>query len=340
VLGVLLVGAVAGAGATVLLDDAWREDVTAGGDVARLVPESGPVTLALAGDVRPGQGLAGMLDSPDPVEGLAALFDGADLVVAQLAAALVDEPPSDPGEAAWAPSGVLDALAGAGVDVLSMATDRGLDLGLDGLSRTLGVAEGRPVSVVGIGEDEDAAYAPVVRQLGGQTVAVIAATQLLAADRIASDTARPGIAGIASAKRVDRLVTEVRAASDVADVVVVIVHWGDPGATCPSVGQQELAAALVGAGADVVAGGGAGAVQGAGRLDGAVVGYGLGTLADDGSQEAGALLVRVEDGEVVAYDWAPARMSAAGVAEPLAGAEAEAAVAEWESRRDCTGLEP
>lgn len=333
-------GAVAGSGATVLLDDAWRQDVSAGGDVARLVPEAGPVTIALAGDVRPGGGLAALLDSPGAVEGLAGLFTGADLVAAQLAAALVDEPPADPGEAAWAPSGVLDALAGAGVDVVSVATDRGLDLGLDGLPGTLGAADGRRVSLVGLGLDEDAAYAPVVRQLGGQTVAVVGATQLLAADRIATDTARPGVAGLASAKRVDRLVAEVRAAGEVADVVIVLVHWGDPGATCPSIGQQELATALVGAGADVVAGGGAGAVQGAGLLDGAVVAYGLGALAGDGSQETGALTVRLEGGEVVAYGWTPARLSAEGVAEPLAGAESEAATADWESRRDCTGLEP
>jgi len=338
VLAVLAVGVAVGAGVSILTDPDDGEVAAVGDATARLVPRPGPITIALGGEIRAGGALGGRLyGGQDPVGPFADVLADADLAVAGLSAAVVDEAPADPGDAAWVPASALDGLEAAGIDVVSLSNDRSLDLGPDGRDRTLALVADRRMAVVGIGADEDAAYAPAVRTVGGVTVAVVAATQELDPARIADDTAGPGTPGVASAKRVDRLVAEVEAASGRADVVVVYVHWGEAGQRCPSIGQRELAAALVDAGADVVAGPGAGRVQGAGRLGPAIVAYGLGTLVADGAEEGGALAVDVEDGEITMWRWLPGRV-AQGVTEPVDVDDALAA--DLADRQACAALGP
>lgn len=344
VLGVLLVGAALGAGGSLLLEERPGDVRTGRGDgsgsaTAGQRPERGPITLALVGDVAGGVALADRLAGPpeELVGPLAGVLQDAHLVVAGVDAPIVGEPGTT--DVPFAPPSILGALAASGVDVVSVASDRSLDLGTEGLYQTLGADEGLGM-LVGIGADEARAYRPFVRRVGGHTVAVIAATQVLDADRIASDTAGPEQAGVASAKRVDRLVAEVESVRAEADTVVVYLHWGDPGETCPSPGQQELAAALVAAGADVVAGPGSGRVQGAGRSGSAAVAYGVGRLlGDPADTESGVLLVRIDGREVLDVGWVPARLQD-GAPVTLDGTDAEAAVAEWESRRACTDLTP
>ena len=338
-IGVLLLGAAIGVGGWALwADRSSTVDVDADGGTttgtAALVPAPGPITIALAGDVTAaGQLVDRLVASPERFVGpLADALGAADLAVVNLDTALG-------GEAA--PPAVLGALAAAGIDVVSAANDRSLDLGAGPLLDVV-AADPAAGSVIGVGADEAAAYRPFVRDVGGHTVAVIAATQVLDPDRIATDTAGPGQPGVASAKRVDRLVAEVEAAREAADTVVVFLHWGTPGETCPNPSQQELAAALVAAGADVVAGAGASRVQGAGRLGDAAVSYGLGSVLVDvpEDRETGVLLVRIQGREVLGIDWVPGRIGDDGVAFPLAGDEGAAATALWAERRSCTDLAP
>lgn len=349
--GTLVLGVVLGAGGSLLLEDAPTRVDTATGDggaadgvdgTATLEPAAGPVTIAFVGDVRADGSLAARLaESPDGFVGsFAEVLRDADLAVASLDTVIATG--AGPDGVAAAPPTLLDALAASGIDVVSAANEHALDLGPEGLTEMLAARQARGDGmVIGVGADEGEAYAPFVRDVGGHTVAVIAATQVLDAEDIAAATAGPGTAGVASAKRVDRLVAEVEAARAAADTVVVLLHWGIEGETCPSPGQQELAAALVEAGADVVTGAGAEWTQGTGRLGDALVGYGLGTFLVDGREadETGVLVVEIDDRRVVDYRWVPGRL-AGGVPQPLTGADAGTAVTNWEFRRTCTDLTP
>lgn len=335
-LAVGALGAAVGAGGWWAVEG--DEDVRAAGDGAAVLRPSGsPVTIALAGELSPGFSLGRLVDPPGFPAGFPALLGEADLAVVDLSAAVVRQPPVDPGPAAWVPAGALDVLEAAGVDVVSLANDRAVDLGPAALADALATRDGRRLVLAGIGVDEAEAYRPVVREVGGVDVAVIAATQQLVPERIATDTAGPTQAGVASAKRLDRLVAEVAAAAAQADVVVAYLHWGEPDQACPSAGQLELASALVAAGADVVAGTGSGTVQGAGTLDGAVVAYGLGALVGDGATEGGALVVEVDDGGVTGWRYEHAGI-VEGVAQPAPPDDARAA--ELAARRECALLAP
>jgi poly-gamma-glutamate synthesis protein (capsule biosynthesis protein) len=217
-----------------------------------------------------------------------------------------------------------------------------MDFGVTGLVDSLDAAAVRGLPLVGAGTDEESAYAPHVAEVNGQRIAVVGATQVLDDYAIPTWTAGPSQPGLASAKRVDRLVEEVRRARVDADTVVVYVHWGIERETCPSPAQQELAQALVDAGADVVVGAHTHRLQGAGRLDGALVAYGLGNFVFYSSSgpgtHSGVLLVTVRGRDVESYEWIPAVLLN-GLPVALPGEAYNEARADWDDLRDCTGLD-
>lgn len=303
------------------------------------------VTIAFAGDSYFEGVLRNRLDAdPATVVGpFADLLRSADLAVINLETAIaVGGTRADKQFAFRAPPSAVDALRAAGVDAASMANNHGLDYGADGLAETLAVKRAQPEGfLVGIGGDEDEAYAPYSTEVRGQRIAVIAATQVLDSNLISAWTATADQAGLASAKRVDRLVQEVASARATHDTVVVFLHWGVEKMTCPTADQQTLARALVDAGADIVVGGHAHRLQGGGRLGDAVVHYGLGNfLFKENSAEGartGVLTVTVTGRRIDGYRWTPGRITGS-VPAPLAGEEAATELARWEGLRGCTGL--
>ena len=179
----------------------------------------------------------------------------------------------------------------------------------------------------------------------GQRIAVFAATDVLDDWLVQPWTATDAQPGLASSKdtALTRLIAGIGAVRPTVDTVVVYLHWGAEGATCPTARQQELARALVGAGVDVLVGSHAHRVMTAGRLDGALVDYGLGNFAfynESGlSGVTGILRVTVTGRDVDAYEWLPARIRG-GIPQLLTGSAAAADVAGFASRRACAGLSP
>ena len=301
------------------------------------------MTLAFAGDVHAEGGSGDALRDGLPT--VRDALSAADVTVVNLETAVTDRgTPADKQFAFRAPPSTMAALRDAGVDVVSLANNHGLDYGREGLTDTLEAARSAGLPLVGLGEDEDAAYAPHVVEVKGQRIAVLGATQVLDGQFVDAWTARGDEPGMASAKRVERLLDEVRRARSDADTVVVHLHWGEERNPCPLPRQQELAQQLVDAGADVVVGGHAHVLLGGGMLGDAYVDYGLGNFVFSGRRteetlRSGILTLTVRGRQVEASSWAPAVLRS-GVPHLLEGEQAEAAVADKERRRDCTDLEP
>jgi poly-gamma-glutamate capsule biosynthesis protein CapA/YwtB (metallophosphatase superfamily) len=305
-----------------------------------------PVVLAFGGDVHFEGPLEGRLagDARHALAPIAPVLSSADIAVVNLETAVTNGgTPASKDFTFRAPATAFAALRGAGVDVASLANNHGLDYGLAGLRDSLAAAKRYRFPVVGIGLDDTQAYRPFRRTVNGQRIAIIGATQVLDDELISAWTAGPGKPGLASAKDVPRLVRAVRAARATSDTVVVFLHWGVELQQCPSRDQRALAKQLVAAGADIVVGGHAHRVQGAGRMGGALVDYGLGNFVWYGTSElstqTGVLVVTVESRHVLGYRWVPARI-VDGVPRPLTGAERGRELANWRSLRGCTGLKP
>lgn len=277
----------------------------AGGDGDNADPAAAPVrpaeqiTLAFAGDIHFENHLAPLADYPDSLAELRTSLGAADLSMANLETALTQGGSPVPGKPfTWrAHAGALDAVAGAGVDVVSMANNHAVDYGDVGLADTLAAIEQSPIPVVGIGRDAAEAYAPEIFEVRGVKVAFVSASQVVE-ETTSYYAAGPGTPGIASALPRNRILQSVREARQEADVVVAYMHWGLEGLTCP--GDEAIAAArdLEAAGADVILGDHAHRVNGAGWVGDSYVHFGLGNfvyyLNTEPAGHTGVLTVTVD----------------------------------------------
>ena len=241
-----------------------------------------------------------------------------------------------------APAAALDAVKGAGVDVVTMANNHAVDYGARGFADTLAARDASPVPVVGIGTNERDALRPAVLQARGRRVAVLAATQV-PEWTTASWRAGRDHPGVAVALRPARLAEAVRKARRSADLVVVYLHWGTDYTSCPNPLQRSTARALADAGADVVVGTHAHHVQGAGWLGRTYVGYGLGNFVwwrrnNEVESRSGVLTLTVRGRRVVGQRWTPMRVSKDGVPRVPAARESERLLRAWQRSRACTGL--
>ncbi len=304
-----------------------------------------PVVLAFGGDVH----FEGILETrlaakpPRVLAPIAPVLSRADIAVVNLETAVTTRGTPQPKQYVFrAPPTAFDALRGGGVDVASMANNHGLDYGDVGLRDSLAAASRYRFPVIGIGRDGKRAYAPYRTTVKGQRIAILGATQVLDDHLIGAWTAGPGKPGLASAKDVPRLLQEVHRARRTADTVVVFLHWGRERERCPTTGQRKLSRQLVAAGADVVVGGHAHRLLGAGRMGKALVSYGLGNFVwystSELSVQTGVLFVTVTGRRIDGYEWVPARI-VDGVPRPLAGNDRREELASWRSLRGCTGLE-
>jgi poly-gamma-glutamate capsule biosynthesis protein CapA/YwtB (metallophosphatase superfamily) len=152
-----------------------------------------------------------------------------------------------------APPVAADRLAEMGVSCVTLANNHALDFGPEALRDTLDHLRAAGVAAVGAGPDEAAALAPVVLEVGGMRVRVVAVS-----DHPSSCAAGVGRSGIAFADLAGAPVPPwLRTASAPdrdADAVIVAPHWGPNMRAAPVPHVRRAAAALEAAGATLVAG--------------------------------------------------------------------------------------
>ena len=211
---------------------------------------------------------------------LRALIAGADLALANLEAAAVDNPTM------WrlAPdfrfslsfSGdprLLDGLRNTGFDFLSLANNHIHNAGAAGIRDTRRALEDLGIGLAGAGPNIGLARRPAALEAAGQRVVVLPCATI---GRMAL-TDRAGAASCSGSWLTERI---AHAASQ-GSVIVVFPHWGREYRATPSASQRALAERWVAAGADVVFGAHphwAGAIE---AIDDGLVFYSLGNLAFD-----------------------------------------------------------
>ncbi|MEU8821732.1 CapA family protein [Actinoplanes sp. NPDC048796] len=304
------------------------------------------VTLAFGGDVHFEPAVARLLTSPGSAFGAA----GAPLRAADLALVNLETPITGRGEPQAkryvfrAPTKGAEELSAAGIDAVSLANNHSMDFGRTGLADTIAAVGAVRVGAFGAGRDVDEAFRPWRAEVRGVRIAVFGFSQV---DDLAADwAAGPGRAGIALAADTDRAVRAVAAARADSDLVIVMPHGGTEGDPCPTRRQQEFARRMIEAGADIIVGAHAHVLQGAGRLGGGYVAYGLGNLLwyspglfPPFSARAGVLTLTVRDRTVVRSELTPTVRSGSGRPEVLTGWRAAMARQNFTDLRDCAGLE-
>lgn len=307
---------------------------------------AGEFTIAFAGDVHFMDRVAARLaDNPATVFGeAAAVLRKADITMVNLETAITTGGvPQDKAFHFRAPPVALTALREAGIDVATMANNHGADYGEEGIADSLAAIKSSHFPVIGIGKDNDAAFAPYTRTVNGAKVAILAADQVQDETTLRLFSAGPGKPGVANAFS-PQLPAAVRALKAQGYTVVVYLHWGTEHVTCPNDNQRSIAEELAQAGATAVVGTHAHELQGAGwRSDGVYVAYGLGNYlwfagAGDDSPDNGVLTLTFRGGKVVADNFQPAHLDGRGVPVPATGTTKERIETEWTQARQCADL--
>ena len=183
------------------------------------------VELIAVGDVMPGRGLAGRPGLFDRVVGE---LQGADLAIGNLEGVMAIDPSTSLLPSLYLPPGTAASLVEAGFDLLSLANNHTLDAGPQGLIETA-----RRLQAAGVQPLESAR--PVVREIDGLKIAFLAWNEI------------PSARGAG-------LLAALGAVRPSADIVIILVHWGQEYQRHPNQAQRELAGELLAAGADIVLG--------------------------------------------------------------------------------------
>ena len=184
--------------------------------------------------------------------GLDGLFERDDLTVINMECAVSDlgSPLPKAFNFRCDPDALPAALA-AGVEVANLANNHGMDFGRAALVDSVENLRASGIAPVGAGTNYDEAYAPALLEIKGWTIAVLGFGGVLN-DRgwLATDER----AGIASGDDTEDMVAAVERAAEVADLIIVTVHWGRELDRQPRADDLARAEAMVAAGADIIFG--------------------------------------------------------------------------------------
>ena len=191
-----------------------------------------------------------------------------------------------------------------------MANNHVLDYGRVGLADTMAAARAAHFPVLGIGANAAAAWKPYVVTIKGVRIAFLGVSQVaeLASSWVATSTR----SGEANSISLHRTLAAVRAAKKIADVVVVVMHWGTEGQACPDANQLSLAPKLAAAGASIIVGSHAHILQGSGWLGHTFVAYGMANFLwweTSYSTDTGVLLLTLHGHRLAHARFVPATVS-------------------------------
>jgi poly-gamma-glutamate capsule biosynthesis protein CapA/YwtB (metallophosphatase superfamily) len=175
------------------------------------------------------------------------------------------------------PPAMARAARDAGIGVMSFAGNHCLDFGYEAFEDTLQHAAAAGIALCGAGKTLEIARRPALLEAGGVRVAVLAASSILP-EGYAAEAEKPGCApmrahthyeaiepdqpgtparirSFADRADLEALQNGIRAAREVADVVLVSLHWGIHMVRAALADYQiEVARAAIDAGADAVLG--------------------------------------------------------------------------------------
>lgn len=173
------------------------------------------------------------------------------------------------------PTEALPALINNGVEVANMGNNHSGDFGKEALvdGRQQLIAAG--VAPVGAGKDGDEAGAPALFEMKGWTIAVLGFGGVAPDPSWYAHDHRPGMR---DGDHTDQMVEAVEVAAQVADLVIVTIHWGFELETEPNPGDRERAEAMIAAGADIILGHHQHRLNPLEMIDGSAVFWGLGNF--------------------------------------------------------------
>lgn len=254
-------------------------------------------------------------------------------------------------------------LADAGFGLVSLANNQAMNYGRTGLADTMAALDAAGLPFIGAGRNLESALAPHVFDYGNTKLAVVGLTcvaprhwdarsdcsgmaVLRPRQAVESDPAwaaeEPGIAPTVhtwlDSDELQRAAKAVARARQIADLVVVAVHWGVGTSHAIAGYQRQLGLALLEAGASIVLGSHPPPLQGFEQTDSGLVSYSLGTFIRQQPRqglepalaaiyarmprETAILELKLDQGHFKEARIHPAMLDSDGIAHPVVGEQA------------------
>ncbi len=190
------------------------------------------------------------------------------------------------------------ALKEVNFQLLTLANNHIFDYGPEAMLETLRNLETAGISYAGAGDDFSVAHQGTIKELGDLKIGFLAYTDLLPRSQAASDN-QAGFSYLDTRQ----MVLDIENLKKRADLVVVSFHFGQEYQTVSNKRQQEIAAAAVKSGADLIIGHHPHVPQEISQINGVTVAYSLGNFIFDQNfspETASGLILEViiEDGKI------------------------------------------
>ena len=265
--------------------------------------ENEPIEIVFAGDVMFERSIEDTIQEHGPhypFEEVRPCIQAADYAIVNLETAVTEGGEPEPKQFTFrtGPES-LEGLAYAGFDAVSLANNHAMDYGKEGLKDTFHALDAAGIGYVGAGVDKNEAYEPHVIEIGGTVIHLHAYSQVLPTTDWYAREEQPGIA---SGYQKQRVTDAIEASDQVADYVLVYMHWGTERTLEPEEATREYALKMTEAGADAVIGAHPHVLQGVEYVNGKPVAYSIGNFlfpdyVSGVTAETGLLSVELEDGE-------------------------------------------
>ena len=206
-----------------------------------------------------------------------ALLSGADIAIANFENPAVENfRYHTSGTVFSADPALIEGLANAGIDWVSLANNHIGDAGRAGIVETIDHLASYGIAAGGAGRNARAARRPSILEAGGIKVGILAYDTIAPGYRAGQE--QPGSASLSA-----QIVAEdvVKAKDAGAELIIVFPHWGTEYDPTPFAGQQELARAAIDAGAHMVIGNHAHWVGALELYEGRPIWYALGNFVFD-----------------------------------------------------------
>ncbi len=249
------------------------------------------ITMIFTGQIVPARCVQAAVDANGNADyiyaGVLDFLQPADLTVGTLNASLSEVAPRTGCVETFVLAGSpenADAMARAGIDVMSVATNHIKNCGVtscgdDAFYETLDNLRRVGILPVGAGANHAEAMEPVVVEIQGIKFGIVSLGQI-EQNAYAGENS-PGIAILNE----ENLRAAIATAREMADVVIVMPHWGPEYTHIPNPSQLALAQVAADAGADLIVGNHPHYIQAFGEVNGIPVFYGLGNFVFDQTQE-------------------------------------------------------
>jgi len=193
----------------------------------------------------------------------------------------------------------IEGLLFVGFDVLSIANNHIFDYGREAMEDSFNRLKSSGIEYMGGGFNGKEAHSPVVKNIKGVKIAFLAYNNVGSKYWSAAED-KSGINWLDE----EKLVKDIKTAKEIADLVIVSMHFGDEYQSQSNNGQEKFAHLAIDSGTDLVVGHHPHVVQEIEKYKGGYIAYSLGNFIfdQDFSQETmrGLLLkVLIENGKIM-----------------------------------------